>query len=277
MEVTVLGCRGSTPVSGPEFDRFGGDTSSVAVARTGEGPELVLDAGTGLRNIGRLLGEEPFRGSILLTHLHWDHTHGLPFTPSLDRADAEVDLYIPAQGGDPLEVLSRAIGPPHFPITPASFHGRWRFHAIEAGHHEIAGFEVLATDVCHKGGRTFGYRVTDGESALGYIPDYWLAEATTEPTELVAGVDLLVHDAQHLASEMESRAHLGHSSVEYVVDLAARHGVGQTVLFHHDPRRTDAELDQISSRFRGIQVASSTVGHGAVYVASDSLEARMTG
>lgn len=265
MEVTVLGCRGSTPATGAAFDRYGGDTSSVALARDDDAPTLVLDAGTGLRRLAEPLGDRPFRGSILLSHLHWDHTHGLPFAPAVDRDDAEVDLYLPAQGDDPLDVLSRAMGPPHFPISPEQLRGRWRFHVLESGRHQIDGFEVVAGDVPHKGGRTFGYRVSDGESSLAYIPDYWLTEAESDPVDLVTGVDLLLHDSQHLAAEMEGKAFLGHSSVEYVIALARRHRVRRAALFHHDPGRTDAEIDEIVSDCQKHDIDVTAAAAGRTY------------
>lgn len=257
MEVTILGCRGSTPATGPAFARYGGDTSSVAIAAPGASPTLVLDAGTGLRRLSEQLGDEPFRGSILLSHLHWDHTHGLPFAPAVDRDDAVVDLYLPDQGVDPVELLSRAMGPPHFPITPDQLRGTWRFHALEAGNHSIAGFDVLAQDVPHKGGRTFGYRVGEGSSSLAYIPDYWLSAATEEPIDLVEHVGLLLHDSQHTAAEMADKAFLGHSSVEYTVDLAKRHDIGRLALFHHDPQRTDEDIDAIVTGIRSDSVEVS--------------------
>ena len=262
MDVTIHGCRGSTPATGAAFDRYGGDTSSVSVARSDALPRLVLDAGTGLRRLADLLGDQPFRGSILLSHLHWDHTHGLPFAPSVDHDDADIDLYLPAQEGDPLDVLSRAMGPPHFPITPAQLRGQWRFHFLEAGSHEIEGFEVLASDVPHKGGRTLGYRVSDHVSSVAYVPDYWLTQASAEPVDLVTGVDLLLHDAQHVESEMQAKAFLGHSSVEYVIDLARRHGVRHAGLFHHDPARTDDEIDEIIRRCRqpDLEITAASAG-----------------
>lgn len=248
MDVTILGCRGSTPATGSEFARHGGDTSSVAVAHAGESPTLILDAGTGLARLSQTLGAQPFRGAILLSHLHWDHTHGLPFAPAVDSDDAVVDLYLPSQGVDPVELLSRAMGPPHFPIEPTQLRGTWRFHALGAGKHHIAGFDVVAEDVAHKGGRTFGYRIDDGDSSLAYIPDYWLEAASEEPTDLVTGVGLLLHDSQHTAAEMDEKSFLGHSSVEYAVELARRHGVGELALFHHDPKRTDDAIDRIIER-----------------------------
>ncbi len=254
MEVAILGCRGSTPATGSAFERYGGDTSSVAVSVDGKAPTLVLDAGTGLSHLAARTSGQPFRGAILLSHLHWDHTHGLPFCSVVDHPDAEVDLYLPAQDEDPTELLARAIGPPHFPITPDQLRGRWRLHALDPGWHHLGGFDVLADDVTHKGGRTFGYRVTDGTRSLAYIPDYWETGATEEPVKLVSGADLLLHDAQHLADELTAKGFLGHSSVEYAIDLATRHGVEHLVLFHHDPSRTDDEIDAIVSRVEGGRV-----------------------
>ncbi len=265
MDITILGCRGSTPATGAEFARYGGDTSSVAIAHADQPPTLILDAGTGLARLSQTLGTQPFRGAILLTHLHWDHTHGLPFAPAVDSDDAVVDLYLPSQGVDPVELLSRAMGPPHFPIEPAQLRGTWRFHALEEGKHHIAGFDVVAEDVPHKGGRTFGYRIDDGDSSLAYIPDFWLEAASEEPTDLVAGVGLLLHDSQHTAAEMSQKGFLGHSSVEYVVGLAERHDVQRLVLFHHDPRRTDKQIDEIVAHAQMVSPGVSAAAAGIRY------------
>lgn len=264
MRVAVLGCRGSTPATGPEFVRYGGDTSSLAVTRAGQArPGLVLDAGTGVSRLGDLLDGEPFRGAVLLTHLHWDHTHGLPFSPALDHEDAEVGP-LPPRPGRPAGGAGPGDRPPHFPIAPDGLRGRWRFHGLDEGDHEIAGLRVTAREIPHKGGRTFGYRIEDGAAALAYLPDHAPGEPGSGPDglgEITAGVaalcsaaDLLVHDAQHLAAEWPPRAFLGHSSVEYAVDLARRMGAGRLVLFHHDPRRTDAELDGLGEQMAGSRV-----------------------
>ena len=130
MRVYICGVRGSTPAPGPEFVRYGGNTSCVALARDGGPPTLVLDAGTGLQRLTQVLDGRPFRGSILLGHLHWDHTHGLPFFRAGDHPDAHVDLHMPAQG-DPVAVLARVLSPPHFPIGPLDLRGDWAFHALE--------------------------------------------------------------------------------------------------------------------------------------------------
>src|ERR1700691_5265120 len=122
MRIHVLGTRGATPAPGVDFVRYCGHTSCLALAHDGELPSLIVDAGTGIRGGSALLGGQPFKGSIVLGHLHWDHTHGLPFFSSGDTPGSMVALYAPAQGEgeagtDLVTVLARAMSPPHFPIT----------------------------------------------------------------------------------------------------------------------------------------------------------------
>ncbi len=102
-------------------------------------------------------------------------------------------------------------------------------------------------------------------SSLAYIPDYWLDAATDEPTNLVAGVGLLLHDSQHTAAEMKEKAFLGHSSIDYTVGLAERHDVERLVLFHHDPHRTDDEIDRIVAKVTTAGMAVSAASVGARY------------
>lgn len=267
-QVHLLGVRGSTPATGVAHVRYGGDTSCVAVADDAGVPRLLLDIGTGARNLSRLVAA--FRGSAWLTHLHWDHTHGLPFSRALDHVDAEVALHLPAQGVAPEYLLSRALGPPHFPVTPAGLRGTWRFSAIEEGAHRVAFGDaqatVLAREVPHKGGRTFGYRVEVPGLVLAYLPDHHPGALGPGPdgfgplheaaVSLARDADLLLHDAQFLAGEYAHRAGFGHSAVDYAVALGRAAGVGRTILFHHDPDRTDAELDQLARAWPDAHVAA---------------------
>jgi phosphoribosyl 1,2-cyclic phosphodiesterase len=255
------GTRGSTPVSGGNRSRYGGNTSCVALARDGQPPTLALDAGTGLQDLSKTLDGAPFQGSLLLGHLHWDHTHGMPFFRGGALDGARVDVYLPEQGCDPEELLARVMAPPHFPIRPKQLGSGWAFHALEPGQHQIEEFSVLAAEIPHKGGRTFGYRVSDGSSAVAYLSDHsplglgpgpeGLGEYHPAAVALATGADVLIHDAQHTAAELPRLAYLGHSAVEYAVGLARRCKVGTLVLFHHDPWRTDAEIDQITAACSG--------------------------
>ncbi len=261
MRVHLLGVRGSTPAPGAEFVRYGGNTSCVAI-EDDDGVSLVLDAGTGLRRLGDLLGGEPFRGTVVLSHLHWDHVQGLPFSPAVDHPDARVDLLIPVEAGeDPESVLARSMGPPHFPIVPSGLQGRWRFHALDEGERMIGAFRVVAVDVPHRGGRTVGIRVEHDGASLAYVPDH--APSVLGPgkrgdgvvhdaiVDLASGVDLLLHDSQHTAEEFPARAHYGHTTIDYACELARHCDVGRLVLFHHDPNRTDDALDDLAAAARG--------------------------
>lgn len=261
MRLYIFGVRGSTPAPGAEFVRYGGHTSCIALAHDDDAdPTLVIDAGTGIRQLSAARRHRAFSGSILLGHLHWDHTQGLPFFPAGDNPASRVDLYIPDQG-DPVEVLARAVSPPHFPIRPEDLQGHWRFCSMVPGHHRIEGFDVEARDIPHKGGRTFGFRVTDGTATIAYLSDH--SPVTLGPgddgegalheaaLELAAGADVLLHDAQHLSAEFEARAHYGHSTVGYAVALAHAAGAHRLLLFHHDPNRSDDALDAIAAEWSG--------------------------
>jgi len=271
VRVWVCGVRGSTPAPGREFARYGGHTSCVAIGHDGRQPTLVLDAGTGIRRVTGLLGGGPFEGTILLGHLHWDHTQGLPFFAAADRPDARTTVMLPHQG-DASAVLERAISPPHFPIDLGGLRGTWRFTGLQPGAHRIEGFDVLALDIPHKGGRTFGYRISDGGAALAYLSDHSPVTLGPGPAglgpyhdaavDLAAGVDVLFHDAQHTAAELPSRASFGHSAADYAVGLGAFAGAATVLLYHHDPARTDAEVDAMVASLQqpGLGVCSAKEG-----------------
>jgi phosphoribosyl 1,2-cyclic phosphodiesterase len=261
VRVTFLGVRGSTPAPGEEFVRYGGHTSCVAIAHGGEAPSLLLDAGTGIRRTSSLMNGEPFRGSILLTHLHWDHVHGLPFCDATDRIDARVTLFVPDQldGSDPLEVLSRGMSPPHFPVRADELRGDWSFVSLSASSLEIEGFTVLVEEIPHKGGRTYGLRVSDATATVVYMPDHCpsalgpgpdgLGEYHQAALQLCEGADVLIHDAQLVREELEAEAYFGHAAAEYAVELGRHANVKQVVLFHHKQSRVDDELDAMAARF----------------------------
>jgi ribonuclease BN (tRNA processing enzyme) len=252
--------RGSTPSPGAAFVRYGGSTSCLAVSHDDGPPTLILDGGTGLQRVAELaLGDRPFVGSVLLGHLHWDHTHGLPFFPAAMADGARTAVLLPAQPGvDAEDVLASAFAPPHFPVRPSELGPGWSFGFVDEGEQEVERFAVLAREIPHKGGRTLGYRITSGSATLAYVTDHSPTSLGPGPSgygelhdavlELAKGADVLVHDAQHLASEFPRVDYLGHAAVEYAVELAEAAGARTVVLFHHAPGRTDDELDEIAGR-----------------------------
>lgn len=253
----LCGVRGSCPAVGADFAGVGGNTSCVALQHDGEAaPRLILDAGTGIRRVTELWQGRAFDGTILFGHLHWDHTQGLPFFQAADRPDARTRVLIPAQGEEPLVLFERFMSPPAFPVGPSGLDGSWTFASLEEGEHHIEGFDVLAREIPHKGGRTFGYRITDRSGCLAYLSDHGpytafgpgpdgLGPLHEAALSLCANADVVIHDAQHTAAELPRCASYGHSAIEYAVALAERAGAARVLLFHHDPGRTDEELDEL--------------------------------
>jgi phosphoribosyl 1,2-cyclic phosphodiesterase len=232
----------------------------------------VLDGGTGLRAVTALLDGQPYDGSLLLGHLHWDHVHGLPFFKGGGAPGARVNVLLPAPDGDPLATLARGISPPHFPIEPQQLGPGWTFGTLREGLHDVEGFSVLAREIPHKGGQTFGFRVSDGRSAIAYLSDHapvylgpgpdGQGELHDAALELAADVDLLIHDAQFVAEEFPGVAYLGHASVEYAMGLARAAGARRLALFHHSPERTDDEIDRIVTERRQPDVAMFAAAEG---------------
>ncbi len=272
MRVTFHGVRGSTPVHGDDTRRYGGNTSCVSVDAPGELP-LVFDMGTGLRYFGeRQPHDGTFRGTCLLSHLHWDHTQGLPFFVPTLRDGARLEIYAPMQEDDcPVaDVFAAMIRPPQFPIGLTHLPGTFQFNDVADDDFDVGGFAVKSRFVPHIG-NTVGYRVTWKGRTLTYLSDhqmpydgsFLLADGARE---LCEGADLLIHDAQYTVEDFAAKSTWGHCTVDYAVWVAIECGVKRLALFHHDPVRSDDRIDELLAcartfgRANGVDVFAACEG-----------------
>ncbi len=251
MRVTFHGVRGSTPCHGAEIARYGGNTSCVSLAVPGHDP-ILFDLGTGLRYFGQTIpADQPFTGTCLLSHLHWDHIQGLPFFKPFLRPGAEIAIYAPVQPGDltVVDVFADTIKPPLFPIHFSMFPGMVDVHEVGDSVFAIGDAKVMSRLGPHVG-NTLGYRVEWAGRSVVYMSDHQMPTDGSHAAwpgvlELCDGADLLIHDAQYTVEEFAGKRDWGHCTPDYAVWLAAEAGVRRLALFHHDPAHDDDELDAI--------------------------------
>jgi phosphoribosyl 1,2-cyclic phosphodiesterase len=261
VKITLWGTRGSLPSAGPETVRYGGNTSCVE-ARTEGGDLIVLDAGTGIRRLGAVIGNETRRVHILLSHLHMDHIQGFGFFDPLQRPDLEVHVWGPPSTTHDLRTrLTKYLSPPLFPVRLRDLPSRIYLHDVSMGGFTVDSARIYCALVCHPG-PTVGYRIVERGAAVVYLPDHEpalgarafpLAPEWTSGFDLAKDADLLIHDSQYTDAEYEERPGWGHSSISQAIRLAALAGVHRLVTFHHDPSHSDTLLDDLmdDARRRG--------------------------
>jgi phosphoribosyl 1,2-cyclic phosphodiesterase len=258
IDITFYGVRGSTPCACHGTKGYGGNTSCVLVQVAGDDP-IVLDLGTGLRYLGerfkKELGDQPFRGTALVSHLHWDHVQGLPFFVPLMRDGAELEIVGPVQSkGSLREAVEGFITPPLFPVDLVELPGDVSFRELSNAAFELGSSVVSAIEVAHNG-VTNAYRIQNGTGSVVYISDHQAPidgslEVPSEVVELCRGVDVLIHDAQYDLDEFEQKRDWGHSTIDYAVAVAAAGEVSRLVLFHHDPTHDDSWIDDALAHAR---------------------------
>jgi phosphoribosyl 1,2-cyclic phosphodiesterase len=251
VQVKVWGARGSVPAPGPETTRYGGNTSCVQVTLS-DGTVLALDAGTGIRSLGLAMARDPARIHILLTHLHLDHIQGLVFFAPAFRPSSEIEVWGPASAEASLEDrIARYISAPLSAVEVRELPCHVEFREAPTTEWEIGRARIQSASVTHRG-PTLGYRITEEDRSLCYIPDHEPAlgggVADLEPEwvsgfDLARGASLLIHDCQYTDDEYPDHVGWGHSRLEDALTFARRTEPGRTLLFHHDPLHSDDYLD----------------------------------
>ena len=255
MKVKVWGVRGSVPSPGPETNRYGGNTSCLQLTLS-DGSVIALDAGTGIRSFG-LATPDLDHIDILLTHLHLDHIQGLMFFAPAFEPGSQMTIWGPQAAEASLEDrIARYLSAPLSPLEVRELPADVSFRDAPVTEWRIGAATVQAASVNHRG-PTLGYRITEGDCSVCYIPDHEPALGASlhdlEPGwisgfELARDASLLIHDCQFTDDEYPTHVGWGHSSMSAALTFAGRVGARRTLLFHHDPMRTDDALDRLHDR-----------------------------
>jgi phosphoribosyl 1,2-cyclic phosphodiesterase len=276
MLVTFYGVRGSIAAPGPNTNKYGGNTSCVHV-KLNCGENLILDAGTGIRKLGmRMARQERYEPILLvLSHGHWDHIQGYPFFDPIYQPDREIVVCQGVEGNAlALKALLEQMDGSNFPVHSEDLPSRVStIHTVE-DYLKEKPFRTVRKDLNHPGGG-HAYRVEEDGVTFAYITDNELEPPGVPQTsyddwvEFCRGVDILVHDAQYIEDDMPAKHGWGHSLISQVRQLAVDSQVKNLVMYHHDPERTDAELDEIaieSAKF--FKSKNSVIGS---YIAAEGL------
>jgi phosphoribosyl 1,2-cyclic phosphodiesterase len=265
LRLTFWGTRGSVPTPGPLTVRYGGNTPCVEV-RTDTGRLDILDAGTGLRELGRSLVERsngaPLEAELFLTHAHWDHIQGLPFFQPIFQSGNRFTIWGPSTlNGGIGSVIREQMSPVVFPVPFEELAARVEFKNVGESRPARDDLDISSFDVQHPGGavayrftsrapagRSFVY-VSDNELAANpkyHSPANWREQLA----DFVRGANVLVHDASYTNDEYINHRGWGHSTYDEALELAIDSGVETLVLFHHKPERSDDELDACAAACR---------------------------
>ena len=290
MRIRFWGTRGSIPTPSPDTNRYGGNTSCIEL-RTDDGNLFILDCGTGLRQLGRELmqEEQPIVGNILLSHTHWDHTQGFAFFDPVFKKGNQFTIFAVSGVDRSLsEVLAGQMDYLYFPLTLDELESTIIFKEVGEETFSVGDVQVRTQFLNHTI-LTLGFRIKSGGRTVVYVADHepfsaYLYRAGVEKpslddiihagdrrhVEFLTDADLVIHDGQYTNAEYVNKRHWGHSTTEYVVNVAMAANVKQVVLSHHDPEHDDDFLDAVEANCKEqVRASGSDLN---VLVASEGLE-----
>ncbi|WP_097279888.1 MBL fold metallo-hydrolase [Caenispirillum bisanense] len=252
--VKFWGVRGSIACPSPNHVVYGGNTSCVEVI-AGE-RHIILDAGTGIRNLGQRVIQEGIQSSVLLlTHTHWDHINGFPFFAPLFQKNRTFDIYAGHlyDTGGVQSVLASSMSNPMFPVPLEALQATLRFHDFRAGEDLELGPDVRVRTVLlnHPNGAT-GYRIEYDGRAVCYVTDTEHVPGELDETVLglIAGADLVIYDCTYTDAEYPSHVGWGHSTWQQGVRLCREAAVKRLAIFHHDPDHDDTFMAELEDEAR---------------------------
>jgi len=261
MDIKSWGSRGSIPVSGQEYVKYGGDTTCIEV-RTRNGEIIIIDAGTGLRRLGKqLILEKQFNYNLIFTHAHWDHLIGFPFFRPLYLPQSSIKIHgCPFAMNYVHTMLSRVMAPPNFPVSFSDVRASIEMESICPEYFVIDSVTVSPIRMSHPN-QGSGYKLTEDGKTFVFLTDNELDHVHPGGLDfaayqaMCAGADLLIHDAEFTPEEYMTFKTWGHSSYTSALELALRAEVGEFGLYHLNQDRTDEDMDRIVEDCRRIIAA----------------------
>jgi phosphoribosyl 1,2-cyclic phosphodiesterase len=264
MLIRCWGARGSIPVSGPEYLKYGGDTTCLEI-RTADDAIVIVDAGSGIRRLGnRLLAEKKFEYSLLLTHSHWDHILGFPFFKPIYRKETSIHIYgCPFNEESVKEMIAKIMSTPNFPVDYHSVQARISYQESCRSSFAVRSLTIDSIRTSHPNSG-IGYKFSENGKTFVFLTDNELTYqhpgglAFGDYVRFAAGADLLFHDSEFTEDEYRAKKTWGHSTYRAALQLALDAGVKKFGLFHHNQERTDAAIDKIVEDCRRFAAAQKS-------------------
>ncbi len=251
MIIRCWGARGSIPVSGREYLKYGGDTTCIEI-ETNAGETVIIDAGSGIRRLGNKLIERNCRNiNLLFTHSHWDHLLGFPFFKPIYSKGTKMTIYGCRFAQQSIErILSNTMTPPFFPVKLENIRAELSFRGACTEPFSIHSLSISPIFLSHPN-RGIGYKVVEEDKSFVFLTDNELGyqhpggRLFADYVQFANEADLLIHDAEFTGEEYKKTKTWGHSTYDDALLLAHDANVKQFGLFHHNQERSDQAIDDI--------------------------------